>query len=182
MIEFARDAERHRQIEMPDPQAVDAIDGGNGCIGFRREKFIEFGGPDGGDGGRGGDVWIECVNNLNTLIDYRYQQHFKAKNGQTLNLTNALTHDIVTTKNKALVEVQGLENDVDVLEGFCPLGAWENVVARDFSDNCYDAAVARVLVDLPGGNKSSKQTVTAKVPGSPALSFEATVVVTSAVA
>ncbi|MGL4396292.1 MAG: GTPase ObgE [Hyphomicrobium sp.] len=57
-------------------------DGGNGCIGFRREKFIEFGGPDGGDGGRGGDVWIECVNNLNTLIDYRYQQHFKAANGQ----------------------------------------------------------------------------------------------------
>ena len=57
-------------------------DGGNGCIGFRREKFIEFGGPDGGDGGKGGDVWIECVANLNTLIDYRYQQHFKAKNGQ----------------------------------------------------------------------------------------------------
>jgi GTP-binding protein len=56
-------------------------DGGNGCIGFRREKFIEFGGPDGGDGGRGGDVWAECVSNLNTLIDYRYQQHFKAKNG-----------------------------------------------------------------------------------------------------
>jgi GTPase len=56
-------------------------DGGAGCIGFRREKFIEFGGPDGGDGGRGGDVWIECVGNLNTLIDYRYQQHFKARNG-----------------------------------------------------------------------------------------------------
>ena len=57
-------------------------DGGNGCIGFRREKFIEFGGPNGGDGGRGGDVLIECVENLNTLIDYRYQQHFKAKNGE----------------------------------------------------------------------------------------------------
>ena len=56
-------------------------DGGNGCIGFRREKFIEFGGPDGGDGGHGGDVWAECVDNLNTLIDYRYQQHFKARNG-----------------------------------------------------------------------------------------------------
>ena len=56
--------------------------GGNGCVGFRREKFIEFGGPDGGDGGKGGDVWVECVNNLNTLIDYRYQQHFKAKSGQ----------------------------------------------------------------------------------------------------
>ena len=55
--------------------------GGNGCVGFRREKFIEFGGPDGGDGGRGGDVWVKCVENLNTLIDYRYQQHFKAKSG-----------------------------------------------------------------------------------------------------
>ncbi len=55
--------------------------GGNGCIAFRREKFIEFGGPNGGDGGRGGDVWVECVQNLNTLIDYRYQQHFFAKSG-----------------------------------------------------------------------------------------------------
>ena len=61
---------------------VKSGDGGNGCIGFRREKFIEFGGPNGGDGGRGGDVWIECVGNLNTLIDYRYQQHFKARNGE----------------------------------------------------------------------------------------------------
>lgn len=55
--------------------------GGDGSISFRREKFIEYGGPDGGDGGRGGDVWVECVENLNTLIDYRYQQHFKARNG-----------------------------------------------------------------------------------------------------
>ena len=56
--------------------------GGNGSISFRREKFIEFGGPDGGDGGKGGNVWVECVANLNTLIDYRYRQHFKAKSGQ----------------------------------------------------------------------------------------------------
>ena len=56
--------------------------GGNGCISFRREKFIEYGGPDGGDGGRGGDVWAEAVDGLNTLIDFRYQQHFFAKNGQ----------------------------------------------------------------------------------------------------
>ena len=56
-------------------------DGGAGCVGFRREKYIEFGGPDGGDGGRGGDVVAECVANLNTLIDFRYQQHFKAKRG-----------------------------------------------------------------------------------------------------
>jgi GTP-binding protein len=56
--------------------------GGNGCIAFRREKFIEFGGPSGGDGGKGGDVVIEAVNGLNTLIDYRYQQHFKAQSGE----------------------------------------------------------------------------------------------------
>lgn len=55
--------------------------GGAGAVSFRREKFLEFGGPDGGDGGRGGDVWAECVAGLNTLIDYRYQQHFKAKTG-----------------------------------------------------------------------------------------------------
>jgi len=56
--------------------------GGPGCISFRREKFIEYGGPDGGDGGKGGDVWAEAVAGLNTLIDYRYQQHFKARNGE----------------------------------------------------------------------------------------------------
>jgi GTP-binding protein len=55
--------------------------GGNGCVSFRREKFIEFGGPNGGNGGRGGDVWAEAVENLNTLIDYRFQQHVTAKNG-----------------------------------------------------------------------------------------------------
>jgi GTP-binding protein len=55
--------------------------GGNGCISFRREKFIEFGGPNGGDGGKGGNVIVEAVDGLNTLIDYRYQQHFKAGRG-----------------------------------------------------------------------------------------------------
>ena len=57
-------------------------DGGNGCVSFRREKFIEYGGPNGGDGGDGGDVVAVAVNGLNTLIDYRYQQHFMAKNGR----------------------------------------------------------------------------------------------------
>jgi len=56
-------------------------DGGSGCVSFRREKYIEFGGPDGGGGGRGGDVWAEAVDGLNTLIDYRYRQHFKAAKG-----------------------------------------------------------------------------------------------------
>jgi GTP-binding protein len=61
---------------------VQSGDGGPGSLSFRREKFIEFGGPDGGNGGRGGDVVIEAADNLNTLIDYRYQQHFKAQQGR----------------------------------------------------------------------------------------------------
>ena len=60
---------------------IKAGDGGNGACSFRHEKFIEFGGPDGGDGGKGGDVVFEAVQNLNTLIDFRYQQHFKAARG-----------------------------------------------------------------------------------------------------
>ena len=55
--------------------------GGNGCVSFRREKYVEFGGPNGGNGGKGGDVIIKCADGLNTLIDYRFKQHFKAKNG-----------------------------------------------------------------------------------------------------
>ena len=58
-------------------------DGGNGCISFRREKYVEFGGPNGGDGGKGGDVIIRCVEGLNTLIDYRFKQHFNARNGSS---------------------------------------------------------------------------------------------------
>ncbi|RWD05673.1 MAG: GTPase ObgE [Mesorhizobium sp.] len=72
-------------------------DGGAGSVSFRREKFIEFGGPDGGDGGRGGDVWAEAVDGLNTLIDYRYQQHFKAKtgtHGMGRNMTGAKGADV----------------------------------------------------------------------------------------
>ena len=73
-------------------------DGGAGACSFRREKFIEFGGPDGGDGGRGGDVIFECVDGLNTLIDYRYQQHFKARkgdHGQGRQKTGADGEDVV---------------------------------------------------------------------------------------
>ena len=61
---------------------VKAGDGGNGCLAFRREKFVPRGGPSGGDGGRGGDVIVECVDGLNTLIDYRYAQHFRGEVGQ----------------------------------------------------------------------------------------------------
>lgn len=61
---------------------VDAGNGGNGCCSFRREKFIPFGGPDGGDGGDGGSIFLEANENLNTLIDFRYKRHYKAQNGQ----------------------------------------------------------------------------------------------------
>ncbi|MCZ2328392.1 GTPase ObgE [Bartonella sp. F02] len=73
-------------------------DGGAGAVSFRREKFIEFGGPDGGNGGRGGDVWALVVDGLNTLIDYRYQQHFRAKtggHGKGRNMTGVKGDDII---------------------------------------------------------------------------------------
>jgi GTPase len=73
-------------------------DGGNGSVSFRREKFIEYGGPNGGDGGKGGDVWVEAVDNLNTLIDYRFQQHFKAKSG-----VNGMGQDRAGAKGPDLV-------------------------------------------------------------------------------
>lgn len=87
--------------------------GGNGCVSFRREKFIEFGGPDGGDGGRGGDVIVEAVDGLNTLIDFRYQQHFFAKNGrggQGSQRTGADGDDIVL---KVPVGTEIIEDDED---------------------------------------------------------------------
>ncbi len=94
---------------------VKSGDGGAGCISFRREKYIEFGGPDGGDGGRGGDVIIEAVDGLNTLIDFRYQQHFKAQrgaHGMGRNRTGAAGDDIVL---KVPVGTQVFEDDGDVL-------------------------------------------------------------------
>ena len=89
--------------------------GGAGCVSFRREKFIEFGGPNGGDGGRGGHVWAEAVDNLNTLIDYRYQQHFKAKTGRPgegSNRTGADADDVVV---KVPVGTQLFEEDEETL-------------------------------------------------------------------
>jgi len=90
-------------------------DGGGGSVSFRREKFIEFGGPDGGDGGRGGDVWVEAVDGLNTLIDYRYRQHFKAdtgRHGMGRNQTGAKGSDSVL---KVPVGTQIFEDDNETL-------------------------------------------------------------------
>ena len=77
---------------------IKAGDGGNGACSFRHEKFLEFGGPDGGNGGNGGDIVFQAVENLNTLIDFRYQQHFKAergKNGAGRNCTGASGDDLI---------------------------------------------------------------------------------------
>ncbi|AQT46693.1 GTPase ObgE [Bartonella choladocola] len=90
-------------------------DGGAGAVSFRHEKFLEFGGPDGGDGGRGGDVFAVAVEGLNTLIDYRYQQHFKAKtgmHGMGRNMTGAKGADVIL---KVPVGTQIFEEDNQTL-------------------------------------------------------------------
>ena len=94
---------------------VKSGDGGNGCVAFRREKYIEFGGPNGGDGGRGGDVWAEAVDGLNTLIDFRYRQHFKAArghHGMGKDRTGASAPPLVI---KVPAGTQILENDKETL-------------------------------------------------------------------
>lgn len=90
-------------------------DGGDGVIAFRRERFIEFGGPDGGNGGRGGNVYAEAVEGLNTLIDYRYAQHFKARkggNGAGSDRTGAGADDVIM---KVPVGTQILDEDKETL-------------------------------------------------------------------
>ncbi len=90
-------------------------DGGNGCMSMRREKYVEFGGPDGGDGGRGGDIVFEAVNSLNTLIDFRYRQHFKAprgEGGKGKNMTGAAGKPLVI---KVPVGTQVLDEDKETV-------------------------------------------------------------------
>ncbi|MFD2238628.1 GTPase ObgE [Aureimonas populi] len=105
-------------------------DGGAGSVSFRREKFIEFGGPDGGDGGRGGDVFVEAVSGLNTLIDYRYQQHFRAKtgmHGMGRNRTGAKGADVTL---KVPVGTQVLAEDGEtLLFDFTEIGQIERIAA-----------------------------------------------------
>jgi GTP-binding protein len=90
-------------------------DGGGGSVSFRREKFIEYGGPDGGDGGRGGDVWVEAVEGLNTLIDFRYQQHFKADTGVHGMGRNRAGHNGADIVLKVPVGTQVMEEDKETI-------------------------------------------------------------------
>ncbi|GGD97077.1 GTPase Obg [Aureimonas endophytica] len=105
-------------------------DGGAGSVSFRREKFIEFGGPDGGDGGRGGDVFVEAVSGLNTLIDYRYQQHYRAKtgmHGMGRNRTGAKGAD-VTLKVPAGTQVFAEDNETLICD-LTEIGQRERIAA-----------------------------------------------------
>ena len=93
--------------------------GGSGCNSFRREKYIEFGGPNGGDGGNGADIYFKAVNNLNTLIDYRYKQHFQAENGKNGQGDNKKGSDGSHLLLKVPLGTQILdENKKDVLKDF----------------------------------------------------------------
>ena len=129
-------------------------DGGAGAVSFRREKFIEYGGPDGGDGGRGGDVWIEAVEGLNTLIDYRYQQHFKAKRGHdgSGSQRTGAAGDSITLKVPVGTEILDEDGETvlfDMTEAARAAMAWAReqwgrrvVVSGHFADN---PASGRVL-------------------------------------
>jgi GTP-binding protein len=137
-------------------------DGGGGCVSFRREAFIEFGGPDGGDGGRGGDVVAVCVDGLNTLIDYRYQQHFKAQTGRSgagRQKTGASGEPVVL---RLPVGTQVLEDDQETLiADFTEVGQ-EVVLARGgdggFGNARYKTSTNRAprkaLPGWPGVEKS----------------------------
>ena len=96
---------------------VKSGDGGHGCLSFRREKYIEYGGPDGGDGGRGGDVLVECVDGLNTLIDFRFQQHFRANNGRPGEGRKRTGANGPDTVLRVPVGTQVLEEDNETLIG-----------------------------------------------------------------
>ena len=96
---------------------IKAGDGGSGSSSFRREKYIEFGGPNGGDGGQGGFVYLQAFNNLNTLIDFRYQQHFIAENGKKGSRDNKTGHNGKDLIIKVPVGTQILEeNKVDLIK------------------------------------------------------------------
>ncbi|MBY0331702.1 MAG: GTPase ObgE [Acetobacteraceae bacterium] len=109
---------------------VRAGDGGDGVVAFRREKYIEFGGPDGGNGGKGGDVIVRAVDGLNTLIDYRYAQHFKARkggNGAGQDRTGAGSDDVVL---KVPVGTQVIAEDRETLLADLDAEGRQVVIAR----------------------------------------------------
>jgi GTP-binding protein len=126
---------------------VKSGEGGAGCLSFRREKYVEFGGPDGGDGGRGGDIVFEAVADLNTLIDFRYRQHFKAgrgNHGQGRNKTGAAGKSVVI---KVPAGTQVLDQDKETLIADLTEAGQRVVLARGgdggFGNTHYKSATNR---------------------------------------
>ena len=112
-----------------------AGDGGNGCVSFRREKYIEFGGPDGGDGGNGGNIVFKVISNLNTLIDFRYKQHFKAERGQD-----------GSGKNKTGSNGKNLEINVPL--GTEVLSEDKQLVLKDLTKNNQSFVIVKVAISI----------------------------------
>jgi GTP-binding protein len=134
-------------------------DGGTGCLSFRREKYVEFGGPDGGDGGRGGDIVFEAVADLNTLIDFRYRQHFKAGrgvHGQGRNKTGATGKSVVI---KVPAGTQILDEDKETLIADLTEAAQGVVLARGGDERWVWLRLKLIadagLVGLPNAGKST---------------------------
>ena len=132
-----------------------------GAVSFRREKFIEFGGPDGGNGARDGDVIVECVANLNTLLDYRYKQHFKAKkggHGMGKNRTGAKRDDVVLAVPPG---TQIFDEDGETLIADLTEPGERFVLARDamplHNETPRDRASAGLRIDV----RSGRTTITA---------------------
>lgn len=137
--------------------------GGGGCLSFRREKFVEFGGPNGGDGGAGGNIWIEAVDNLNTLIDFRFQQHYRAKNGRPgegSNRTGAGGEDLIV---KAPVGTQIFEEDEETLIADLDIVGERILLAKGgnggFGNARFKSATNRAPRNANPGHPGEKRTI-----------------------
>ncbi len=142
---------------------ISSGNGGNGCVSFRREKYVEFGGPDGGDGGRGSDIIIKTNKNLNTLIDFRYHQHFKGKsghNGKGKNKTGADAKDIYINVPPG---TEILTGDKSTLLADMVESNQEFVIAKGgkggLGNNHFKSSVNRAPRKFTSGEKGSEMSV-----------------------
>ncbi len=140
---------------------VEAGDGGHGCLSFRREKYIEFGGPDGGNGGAGGSVILEADSNLNTLVDYRYQRHYKAQRGEGgagRNCTGASGEDLVL---KVPVGTTIIDEDTEEVLGDLVASGDRFVVAKGgrggLGNTCFKSSTNRTPRKITNGTEGEKR-------------------------
>ena len=140
---------------------VEAGDGGNGCLSFRREKYIEFGGPDGGNGGAGGSVILQADDGLNTLVDYRYERIFKAKRGEGgsgRNCTGASGEDLVL---KVPVGTTVVDEDTEEVLGDLLKAGDQFVVAKGgrggLGNTCFKSSTNRAPRKTTPGTLGEKR-------------------------